>query len=68
MSYEDWRAQLLSNPLTAGLHGVLLTITTGIVTLVSAYLGISLFPAGSYPEFFFFTSARLHEKLLVKSS
>ncbi|MFN4152451.1 MAG: hypothetical protein ACK4IX_16035 [Candidatus Sericytochromatia bacterium] len=49
-NHKEWRNALLQDPLKHGWNGILLALTTLIVTGVFGILGLSLFPNGSYPK------------------
>jgi hypothetical protein len=48
--HKEWRAALMQEPLKHGWNGILLVLTTLVVTFIFFILGLSLFPPGNYPR------------------
>lgn len=50
LGYKIWIKYVIENPFRSGFLVGLLTIITVPVTLVAAFTGVLLFPAGTYPR------------------
>lgn len=50
LGYRIWIKHVIENPFRSGFLVGLLTIITVPVTLVAAFAGVLLFPAGTYPR------------------
>lgn len=50
MEHKEWRSAVLQEPLKHGWNGILLVLTTLVITGICFYFGLALFPPGNYPR------------------